>query len=256
MPKDKRARQTKKRKGRRPTGVADWSGPTTKHGPFGIFSNVKLFYILGVIIMGGSLAGGGMSVCARGSGGQAVTPTPTSTAVATAEVTPSATGTPSAVKQYEVPPPMTIDPEKSYFATIKTEKGDVRVELFAKDAPNTVNNFVFLARDGFYDGLPFYLVYPDFYVQTGDPTGTGTGGPGYEIAKEPNDRPFVAGTLGGVAQSEEEMANGSQFFIALEPSKQFETGDFWAFGQVVEGLDVVESLVQGDKILGIEVEEQ
>ncbi len=248
MPKDKRARQTKKRKGRQPTGVADWSGPATRHGPFGIFSNVKLFYVLGVIIMGGSLAGGGMSVCARGSGGQSVTPTPTSTAVATAEVTPSATGTPPAVKQYGAAPSMTIDPEKSYFATIKTEKGDVRVELFAKDAPNTVNNFVFLARDGFYNDLPFHYVEPGFSVQTGDPTSTGTGGPGYDIAAEPNSHTFAAGTLG--------MVNGSQFFIALTTSSSFETGEFWAFGQVVEGLDVVESLVQGDKILGIEVEEQ
>jgi cyclophilin family peptidyl-prolyl cis-trans isomerase len=247
MPTRKQSKRIKRR-GKRPRGVADWSGSPTRHGPFGIFSNVRLFYVMGVFIMAGSLAAGGMGVCvARGAGGNA-TSTPTSTPVATAEVTPGPTGTPLDVKQYEAPPPMIIDAEKGYFATIKTEKGDVRVELFAKDAPNTVNNFVFLAGDGFYDDLPFHLVFPGFYVQTGDPTGTGTGGPGYDIAKEPSSHTFAAGTLG--------MVNGSQFFIALEPSKQFETGDYWAFGQVVEGLDVVEGLVEGDEILGIEVEEQ
>jgi cyclophilin family peptidyl-prolyl cis-trans isomerase len=177
--------------------------------------------------------------------------------------TPSATGTPFAIKHYSTPPPetpapqvkqhaaappLTIDTAKTYTATIRTDKGDIQVELFAKDAPNTVNNFVFLARDGFYDDLPFHYVEPDFSVQTGDPTGTGSGGPGYEIVNEPNSHPFEEGTLG--------MINGSQFFIVIEPSHQFETGDFWPFGKVTAGMEVVRQLGKGDKMLGIDITEQ
>jgi cyclophilin family peptidyl-prolyl cis-trans isomerase len=261
MPKPK-GKQTKriKRRDKKPRGVADWSGPPPRHGPFGIFSNIKLFYVVGAFIMIGSVATGGIGVCVGRSNSQPVTPTPEvtvdATATAEAETTPSATETPFAVKHYAAAPPMTIDTAKSYSATIRTDKGSFQVELFAKDAPNTVNNFVFLAREGFYDDVPFHYVQPDFSVMTGDPTGTGTGGPGYQIAKEPNSQPFVAGTLGGVAASGDEMANGSQFFIALTASKQFETGDFWPFGKVTQGMDVVGSIAQGDKILGIDITEQ
>src|SRR5712691_8064764 len=87
-------------------------------------------------------------------------------------------------KQYARPPAMAIDPNKRYTATFHTEKGDFTVELFAKDAPQTVNNFVFLARDGFYDGVTFHRVIRDFMAQGGDPTGTGSGGPGYQFADE------------------------------------------------------------------------
>ena len=251
MPKPK-GKQTKriKRRDKKPRGVADWSGQAPRHGPFGIFSNIKLFYIVGAFIMAGSVVGGGLGVCVRGSSTQTVTPTPEATVdtTATAEATPSATGTPFVVKHYEAAPPMTIDPAKSYSATIKTDKGSFRVELFAKDVPNTVNNFVFLAREGFYNDVPFRYVQPDFSVQTGDPTGMGTGGPGYEIAKEPSSHLFEEGTLG--------MVNGSQFFVVLQPSPQFEKGDFWPFGKVTQGMDVVESIAQGDKILGIDITEQ
>jgi len=255
MPKPK-GKQTKriKRREKKPRGVADWSGPAARHGPFGIFSNIKLFYIVGAFIMIGSVATGGISVCVRTSRTQSVTPTPeatedaTATAEAEAETTPSATGTPFAVKNYSAPPPMTIDPAKSYSAAIRTDKGSFQVELFAKDAPNTVNNFVFLAREGYYNDVPFHYVQPDFSVQTGDPTGTGTGGPGYELAKEASSHPFEEGTLG--------MVNGSQFFIALTASKQFEKGDFWPFGKVTQGMDVVQQIAQGDKILGIDITEQ
>jgi len=264
MPKPK-GKQTKriKRRDKKPRGVADWSGPAPRHGPFGIFSNIKLFYVVGAFIMIGSVATGGIGVCVGRSNTQRITPTPattadaTGTAQATTEATPGPTGTPvPQVKQYPAPPPMTIDPAKSYSATISTDKGDIKVKLFAKDAPNTVNNFVFLAREGFYNDLPFHIVLPDFYVQTGAPTELSTSGPGYQIAKEPNSQPFVEGTLGGVAASGDEMANGSQFFIALQPSPQFETGDFWPFGKVEEGMDVVREIEKGDKILGIDITEQ
>src|SRR4051794_33363762 len=94
-----------------------------------------------------------------------------------------------AAKQYNAPPPLAIDTAKSYTATIDTTRGPIVVELFAKDAPNTVNNFVFLAREGFYDGTVFHRVIPDFMVQGGDPTGTGRGGPGYKFADELKDNP-------------------------------------------------------------------
>jgi len=251
MPKPK-GKQTKriKRREKKPRGVADWSGQAPRHGPFGIFSNVKLFYVVGAFIMIGSVATGGIGVCVGRSNTQRITPTPEATVetTATAEATPSATGTPFVVKHYSAAPPMTIDPAKSYSAIIKTDKGSFQVELFAKDVPNTVNNFVFLAREGFYNDVPFHYVQPDFSVQTGDPTGMGTGGPGYEIAKEPSSHLFEEGTLG--------MVNGSQFFVVLQPSPQFEKGDFWPFGKVVEGMDVVQQIVQGDKILGIDITEQ
>jgi len=253
MPKPK-GKQTKriKRRDKKPRGVADWSGPAPRHGPFGIFSNIKLFYVVGAFIMIGSVATGGIGVCVGRSNSQPVTPTPEvtvdATATAEAETTPSITETPFAVKHYTAPPPMTIDPAKSYSATISTDKGDIKVKLFAKDVPNTVNNFVFLAREGFYNDVPFHYVQPDFSAQTGDPTGMGTGGPGYELAKEPSSHPFEEGTLG--------MVNGSQFFVVLQPSPQFEKGDYWPFGKVVEGMDVVRQIAQGDKILGIDITEQ
>jgi cyclophilin family peptidyl-prolyl cis-trans isomerase len=251
MPKRKQPKRIKRRD-KRPRGVADWSGEAARHGPFGIFSNVKLFYIVGAIIMIGSVATGGIGVCVGRSGQQAVTPTPEATVetTATAEAggTPGVTETPFVIKHYSAPPPMTIDPAKSYSATIRTDKGDIEVELFAKDVPNTVNNFVFLAREGFYDDLIFHYVVPDFSAQTGDPTGMGTGGPGYELDKEPSSHTFEEGTLG--------MVNGSQFFIVIQPSAQFEKGDFWPFGKVTQGMDVVRQIVEGDKMLGIDITEQ
>src|SRR4030042_1532546 len=126
MPKRKQPKRIKRRD-KRPRGVADWSGPAPRHGPFGIYSNVKLFYIVGAIIMAGSVAGGGLGVCVRGSRTQPVTPTPGATEQVTATpepgATPGATGTPFVIKHYSAPPPLPIDPAKSYSATIRTDKG-------------------------------------------------------------------------------------------------------------------------------------
>jgi len=172
---------------------------------------------------------------------------------------------PAAVKTYDAPPPMTIDPEKSYTAVIKTEKGDIRIELFARDAPQTVNNFVFLARDGFYDGLTFHRVDPGFVAQAGDPTGIGTGGPGYTIPDELNEHTFTAGTLGMALDGDQPNSAGSQFFITLSDQPTF-NGSYTAFGRVTEGMDVLESLtprdlsmgrdvLPGDQITSIDIEE-
>ncbi len=141
---------------------------------------------------------------------------------------------------YTQPPPLTIDANKQYFATIETNKGKIRVELFAKDAPKTVNNFVFLAREGFYDGVTFHRVIPGFVAQGGDPRGDGTGGPGYTFADEFSEkRKHVRGAL-SMANSGPNT-NGSQFFIVYAPQPHLD-GRHSVFGQVVEGIDVALAL--------------
>ncbi len=117
-------------------------------------------------------------------------------------------------KQWERPPEMQIDTTKQYFAIIETSKGRIKVELFAKDAPNTVNNFIFLAREGFYNGVKFHRIIKDFMVQTGDPQGTGTGGPGYTFADEPVTREYLRGTMAMANRGPN--TNGSQFFIITQ----------------------------------------
>jgi len=146
-------------------------------------------------------------------------------------------------KSYTAAPEMTIDAAKSYHATVKTDKGDVRIELFAKDAPATVNNFVFLARDGFYDGVIFHRVIRGFMAQGGDPTGTGSGDAGYKFKDEFSSRTHQAGTLSMANAGPN--TNGSQFFICYEPQPHL-NGRHTVFGQVVEGMDVVRGFGERD----------
>jgi len=149
-------------------------------------------------------------------------------------------------KTYSAPPPMTIDTSKQYTATIETEKGDIVLELFAKDVPVTVNNFVFLAREGFYDGTTFHRVIPGFMVQGGDPTGTGRGGPGYSFADEftkQTQHTHVAGAL-SMANSGPNT-NGCQFFITYTPQHHLD-GKHTVFGQLIEGMDVLGKLTPRD----------
>jgi cyclophilin family peptidyl-prolyl cis-trans isomerase len=144
-------------------------------------------------------------------------------------------------EQYASPPDMVIDPEKSYSATIRTNKGDITLKLFADESPSTVNNFVFLAREGFYDGVIFHRVINGFMIQGGDPTGTGTGGPGYRFADEleaARSRGYKMGTL--AMANAGPNTNGSQFFImhvdyGLPPN-------YSVFGKATEGLDVVDDI--------------
>ena len=162
---------------------------------------------------------------------------------------------------YSGPPPLTIDPEGSYEAVIHTEKGSVRIELLASDAPGYVNNFVFLARDGFYDGITFHRVIPGFVAQAGDPTGTGLHSSGYDLVEELNDLTFDAGVL-SMAKADNTVS-GSQFFITLEPTPHLVESGFTVFGRVIEGLDVLRTLTPrdpsapgqppGDRILGIDI---
>lgn len=144
----------------------------------------------------------------------------------------------AATKQFSAAPPMSIDPAKHYTATIDTSMGTMKADLFASEAPTTVNNFVFLARQGFYDGVTFHRVINNFMVQTGDPTGTGTGGPGYRFNDEPVTRKYVRGTL--AMANAGPNTNGSQFFIVhkdypLPPN-------YTIFGQVSDGLDVLDKI--------------
>ena len=138
--------------------------------------------------------------------------------------------------QYSAPPEMAIDTEKQYQAIMTTNKGVMTFDLFAKDTPNTVNSFVFLSREGFYNGVIFHRIISGFMLQGGDPTGTGTGGPGYKFADEKVTRDYIPGTL-AMANSGPNT-NGSQFFIMhgnVPLPKQYTI-----FGQATKGLDVID----------------
>ncbi len=155
-------------------------------------------------------------------------------------------------KSYNSPVPMTIDVNKKYTALIKTAKGDLALELYPQDAPVTVNNFVTLARKGFYNGLTFHRVIPDFMAQGGDPTGNGTGGPGYKFQDEFSSRTHQAGSL-SMANSGPNT-NGSQFFICYTPQSHL-NGKHTVFGQLTQGMDVLKKLVNGDKMIEVVITE-
>lgn len=141
--------------------------------------------------------------------------------------------------QYSKYPDMIIDPNKTYQAVIETDKGDLSLDLYAKDAPKTVNSFVFLAREGFYNSVTFHRVIDGFMAQGGDPTGTGSGGPGYNFADEFNQHKVGTGTL--AMANAGPNTNGSQFFITYAPQPHLD-GKHTVFGQITSGLDVLQSL--------------
>ena len=173
-----------------------------------------------------------------------------SCACQTPEPTPEPTAKP---KTYSAPPAMVIDTGKEYTATIETERGNMVLELFASDVPNTVNNFVFLANDGFYDGTTFHRVVPGFVVQGGDPTGTGRGNPGYSFADEFSEHTHLTGAL-SMANSGSDT-NGCQFFITFAPQHGLD-GKHSVFGQLIDGMDVLEQIEQDDVIIRITIEEK
>jgi len=148
-------------------------------------------------------------------------------------------------KQWSKPPAMEIDPKKTYSAVIHTDKGDIKVSLFADKTPHTVNNFVFLARQGFYDGTIFHRVIKDFMAQGGDPTGTGRGGPGYDFADEfaPSLKHNMPGILSMANAGPN--TNGSQFFITHVPTPWLDRKHS-VFGVVQGGMDVVLSIPPRD----------
>jgi peptidylprolyl isomerase len=147
-------------------------------------------------------------------------------------------------KSYPERPAMTIDPARKYIAHVYTTRGHFIIELLPQIAPEHVNSFVFLAREKFYNGTTFHRVIPGFVAQGGDPTGSGTGGPGYTVPLEPSQEPFVRGVV-GMARSSDPNSAGSQFFITYAPAPNLD-GEYTVFGKVVHGMEVVDCLTPRD----------
>lgn len=242
-------------------------------GVFGwVQRNGRFFALLGMVVLLLSLGGGFLMQQANSnSTSDTDNPTPvpsmSATATATATATFGPTGTPSpdgVYRRYTGAPPMQIDEHGKYEALIRTEKGDIRVQLLPESSPEHVNNFVFLAKTGFFNGLTFHRVLPGFVAQAGDPLGNGTGGPGYTLESELNSLPFDAGVIAMAAGAQ--GVSGSQFFITMEPQPALKDNGFNAFGRVTEGLDVVKALTTrdpqkpdqppGDRILKVEIVEK
>jgi peptidyl-prolyl cis-trans isomerase B (cyclophilin B) len=156
--------------------------------------------------------------------------------------------------QWAAPPAMQIDADQTYTVSIETNRGTIELELYPQHAPQTVNNFVFLAKQGFYDGVKFHRVISDFMIQTGDPTGTGRGGPGYRFADEfkgnalRHDRGVISMANAGP------NTNGSQFFITHVSTPHLD-GKHTVFGKVTSGQDVVDAIQQGDEMVSVTVAE-
>src|SRR6266851_5157728 len=158
-------------------------------------------------------------------------------------------------KQYAHAPEMSIDPKKKYTVTFATSRGAIVCELFPKDAAKTVNNFVFLAREKFYDGTVFHRVIPDFMVQGGDPTGTGRGGPGYRFEDEFKGNPHRH-QVGSLSMANAGPGtNGSQFFITHIATEWLD-GKHTVFGKVLKGQDVVNATKQGDTLSSVTIAEE
>jgi peptidyl-prolyl cis-trans isomerase B (cyclophilin B) len=158
-------------------------------------------------------------------------------------------------KQYNAPPAMQIDPAKKYTATFETSRGTIVCDLFADVAPKTVNNFVFLARDGFYNGTKFHRVIADFMVQGGDPEGTGRGGPGYRFEDEMPKGKYRKHQRGSLSMANAgPNTNGSQFFITHVVTDWLD-GKHTVFGQVTSGLEVVDAVQQGDTLKSLKITE-
>jgi peptidylprolyl isomerase len=185
----------------------------------------------------------------------AAKPAPTQAPAAKAPtLAPTAVGkvvaTAPAARKYSGPPPMSIDASKIYVATIETDKGNIVMELYPADAPQHVNNFVFLANDGFFNGLTFHRVEPGFVIQGGDPSGNGTGGPGYVIPaeiKRKHPEGALAAARTGDNVNPKRDSSGSQFYITLAATPNLD-GAYTSYGQVVQGMDVAKKITRGDKI--------
>lgn len=252
MPRKKHIVQTQKRR-KAYSGAAMSADASTikKKGVFRVFGNYTLFAIIGAIVMVGGL---GITAALTTSQNNKSTQTnKVGMAISTSTASPDSTAQANpttAAKLYTAAPPMTIDPNKTYTATIKTDAGDVTVQLLAKDAPQSVNNFVSLANDHFYDGTTFYRVLAQGgavqLVQAGDPTNTGSGGPGYTLPFENSPATF-SGPVLAMAKPNAAGApnNGSQFFITLVDEPTFD-GKNTVFGKVISGADVLAKLTPRD----------
>ncbi|MDA0256410.1 MAG: peptidylprolyl isomerase [Chloroflexi bacterium] len=255
------------------------AGPIEFPGMMGWMQrNQRSFYLGGILVMVLSL--GGIFFATQFGGGQSGTSasgstTSTSDTASTTQdvaATPATDGTAAPdddasaepedgaiVRSYAAPPELTIDPSAAYEAVIRTERGEIRLELLAEEAPGYVNNFVFLARNRFYEGLTFHRVVPGFVAQAGDPTATGFGGSGYRLPEERNALSFDTGVISMAKAGS--IVDGSQFFITLAPTPGL-AADFTVFGRVTAGMDVLQALTPrdpgqttaaGDLILEIEI---
>jgi peptidyl-prolyl cis-trans isomerase B (cyclophilin B) len=158
-------------------------------------------------------------------------------------------------KQWDTPPAMQIDPAKTYLATMETNRGTIELELEPQHAPKTVNNFVFLAKEGYYDGITFHRVIGNFMIQGGDPTGTGCSGPGYEFEDELKGNPLIHAAKVISMANAGPNTNGSQFFITHSPQPHL-NGRHTVFGKVVKGQEIVDLIRQGDVMVRVSVSEQ
>ena len=156
------------------------------------------------------------------------------------------------IQQWDSPPEMQIDETKNYSVSITTNRGIIGLELYPQHAPQTVNNFVYLASQGFYDGVLFHRVIPNFMIQGGDPTGSGRGGPGYRFADEVNGNPLRHERCVISMANAGPNTNGSQFFITHLPTPHLD-GKHTVFGKVVIGDDIVDTIEQGDEIVSVTV---
>ena len=263
MPANRRRQQSQQHRGQRPRRQRRYTsggqGQSYKPGfPMSLFTGraaLIAFVAVGVVALAGGLV---LSVVLNRDQAPDIEDLPT--AVATEEpvtepeseevAEPEDDAPEEIVRNFEFAEYVIDEVAETYTATISTAKGDIVIELFADVAPNTVNSFVFLAENRFFDGIVFHRVVDNFVVQGGDPTGTGTGGPGYITGDEPNEVRNETGTI-AMAKGGGQPYFGSQFFINLKdnPALDFDTrsGDrFYPFGRVIGGLDVVSALVQGD----------
>ncbi len=157
-------------------------------------------------------------------------------------------------QQWKTAPEMSIDPKKKYNISMNTDRGVIEIELYPEHAPVTVNNFVFLTRAGFYDGVTFHRVIGNFMIQGGDPTGSGMGGPGYKFQDEVRNNPLKHETGVLSMANAGPGTNGSQFFITHSPQPHL-NGKHTVFGKVTKGMEVVNAIRQGDKMIKVTVTE-
>ena len=273
MSRDHRQQRRRQRQRQRRGGTVGYEpvGTVQLPGIMGWFQrNPRIFYVGGIAVMVLSLG----AVFFGTQGGQRSGSTPSDQdsadeeqveATPTVEASPTVEAEPTEdpiQRVYRAAPSFDIDPSHSFEAVIRTEKGVIRLQLLPDQAPGYVNNFVFLARNRFYDGLTFHRVVPGFVAQAGDPTATGFSGAGYDLPEEKNDVPFDAGAISMAKQNPaSDLVNGGQFFITLEPQPAL-AENFTVFGRVVEGMGVLRALSArdagsnqspGDRILSIEI---
>lgn len=216
--------------------------------------NARWFFLGAILTFVLSLGAGQFLSQATPAPTPVPTPSETPTASATASAAASATSTASATptpdttiqRKYSAAPPMTIDAAKSYTAVIALKSGgEVRIALDPKNAPQATNNFVFLAKNRFYDGLTFHRVLAGFVAQGGDPAGNGSGGPGYDVPQDKNTVPLDTGVIAMAKVGNATVTSGSQFFITLTPQPGLQS-EFTAFGKVTQGMDVVQKITLRD----------